>query len=352
LRIAIATDAWHPQVNGVVRVNVQLADALTAAGHEVLVLSHEGLRTFALPTYPEIRLAWRPRSAIAAQLDAFAPDALHIATEGPIGLAARAHARKRGWPFTTHVHTRFPEYVQLRTGLPLAIGYRLMRWFHGRAARVIAPTPSMAEDLIRYGVPNVHVLSHGVDCTRFAPPETPAERLSPLVPQDWPRPIYLFVGRVAIEKNIDAFLALDLPGTKVVAGVGPELERLRTAYPQARFLGILAPEALASVYRASDVFVFPSRTDTFGLVLLEAMACGTPVAAYPVPGPIDVVGTSPAAALDEDLQAACANALQIPRPLARAHAAQFSWETTARQFVELLAPIEAPRRAERTALAG
>ncbi len=344
MRIAIATDAWHPQVNGVVRVNVQLAEALTRQGHEVRVFSHEGMRTFALPTYAEIRLAWRPGPTIARQLDEFAPDALHIATEGPIGLAARAHAKRRGWRFSTHVHTRFPEYVQMRTGLPLAVGYRLMRWFHGRAERVIVPTPSIAEDLARYGMDNTTVLSHGVDCTLFAPGEGGTARHSPLIPDDWPRPLFLFVGRVAMEKNIDAFLDLELPGTKVVAGVGPELERLRAAYPQVRFLGILAPEALAGVYRAADVFVFPSRTDTFGLVLLEAMACGTPVAAYPVAGPIDVVGATPAAVLDEDLQNASLAALNIPRPLARAHALRFSWETTAQRFAELLAPIAPSER--------
>lgn len=344
MRIAIATDAWHPQVNGVVRVNVQLAQALAGDGHDVRVLSSEGLRTFALPTYPEIRLAWRAGPAIAARLDAFAPEALHIATEGPVGLAARAHALKRGWPFTTHVHTRFPEYVQMRTGLPLAFGYRFMRWFHDRAERVIVPTPSIDEDLARYGFDNTVVLAHGVDCALFHPGLGPAGRMTPLLPADWPRPIFLFVGRVAIEKNIDAFLRLDLPGTKVVAGIGPELERLRKEFAAVRFLGILGAEELAGVYRGADVFVFPSRTDTFGLVLLEALACGTPVAAYPVPGPIDVVGDTPAAVLDEDLRAACLAALDIPRPLARAHAERFSWETTATHFAGLLAPIAPAHR--------
>lgn len=337
MRIALATDAWHPQVNGVVRVNVQLAAHLRALGHEVLVVSSEGLRTFGLPTYPEIRLAWRPARAVGRLLDAFAPDALHIATEGPIGWAARGHARRRGWSFTTHVHTRFPEYVQMRTGIPLAWGYRYMRWFHDPAQRVMVPTRSIAEDLVDYGFRNTVVLSHGVDCALFHPGDGVDARRAPQLPDDLPRPWYLFVGRVAVEKNIDAFLRLALPGSKIVAGVGPELDRLRHQYPATRFLGILDPTSLAAVYRAADVFVFPSRTDTFGLVLLEAMACGTPVAAYPVPGPIDVVGDTPAAVLDEDLQRACLAALDCPRPLARTHALRFSWDETAQQFAALLA---------------
>ena len=337
MRIALATDAWHPQVNGVVRVNVQLAAHLRALGHEVLVVASDGMRTFGLPTYPEIRLAWRPGHEVAKRLDEFKPDALHIATEGPIGWAARGHAQRRGWKFTTHVHTRFPEYVQMRTGVPLAWGYRFMRWFHAPAQRVFIPTRSIADDLVDYGFRNTVVLSHGVDCALFHPGDGPDDRCAPQLPTDLPRPWYLFVGRVAVEKNIDAFLRLDLPGTKIVAGVGPELDRLRQQYPSTRFLGILDPSSLSAVYRAADVFVFPSRTDTFGLVLLEAMACGTPVAAYPVPGPIDVVGDTPAAVLDTDLQQACLAALKCPRPMARTHALRFSWDETARQFAALLA---------------
>ncbi len=335
MKIALATDAWQPQVNGVVRVNVQMVEALQRRGHEVMVISPEGSRTFPLPSYPEIRLAWRPGRRVAVQLADFQPHAVHIATEGPIGLAARAYCLKRTWPFTTHVHTRFPEYVKVRTGLPLSVGYRWMRWFHQPAARVLVPTASVERDLRHYGLTNTFVLSHGVDCVLFTP-EGPA---SDYIAADWPRPIYTFVGRVAVEKNIEAFLDLSLPGTKVVCGVGPALARLRQAYPEVQFLGILSPSDLAAVYRASDVFVFPSRTDTFGLVLLEAMACGTPVAAYPVAGPLDVLGASLGGVLRDDLQQAAIEALSVPRDLPRLHAMQFSWESTADQFISHLALI-------------
>jgi len=335
MRIVLATDAWHPQVNGVVRVNVQMVEALQARGHEVLVISPDGFRTYPLPSYPEIRLAWRPGKRVQQLLREFAPEAVHIATEGPIGLATRRYCRQQGWAFTTHVHTRFPEYVQVRTGLPLKWGYAFMRWFHGAAERVLVPTVTVNRDLQQYGLTNTIVLPHGVDCTRFHPRGSDSD----LMPADWPRPIFTFVGRVAVEKNIEAFLDLTLPGSKVVCGVGPELERLKQQYPEVKFLGILNPEALAAVYRSSDVFVFPSRTDTFGLVLLEAMACGTPVAAYPVAGPLDVVGNATGGILREDLQQAAIEALSVPRELPRLHAMKFSWETTADQFIALLAPV-------------
>lgn len=338
MRIVIASDAVPPQVNGVVRVNVQLAQSLERLGHTVHLVSSEGARTFPLPSYPEIRLAWRAGPRVARRLDELAPDAVHIATEGPVGWAARAHCLRRGWPFTTHYHTRFPEYVQLRTGIPLRAAYAVFRRFHGAAQRVVVPTPTIDAALRQHGFRNTVVLPHGVDTERFSPAIDGADRAA----IDAPRPIFLFVGRVAVEKNIAAFLALDLPGTKVVCGIGPALDGLRAAYPHVRFLGVLSQAELAAIYRSADVFVFPSRTDTFGLVLLEALACGTPVAAYPVPGPIDVIGTAPAGALDDDLRAACLRALQIPRETARAHALAFSWDDAADRFARLLAPIDVP----------
>ncbi|WP_085314288.1 glycosyltransferase family 4 protein [Derxia lacustris] len=337
MRIAIATDAWHPQVNGVVRSTAQLVDALVAAGHEVKLLSGAGLPGFALPSYPEIRLAWAPGRQVAEWLDGFAPDAVHIATEGTLGHAARSHCLKRDWPFTTHYHTRFPEYLALRTGLPTGPFYRWLRHFHGPAARVMVPGAGVLADLERHGFRNAVLMPNGVDTALFRPDAAGA---LPAGFEDLPRPIFTTVGRVAVEKNLDAFLRLDLPGSKVVCGDGPARARLQRQYPQAFFAGQLDTARLAQVYRASDVFVFPSRTDTFGLVLLEALACGTPVAAYPVSGPVDVIGDSPAGALDADLRSACLRALELPRPLARAHALRFSWASVAERFVGQLARIE------------
>lgn len=346
MRIVIASDAVAPQVNGVVRVNTQMALALKRFGHDVHIVATEGSRTFAMPSYPEIRLAWRPGARVAQRLDALAPDAVHIATEGPVGWAVRAHCLRRGWPFTTHYHTRFPEYLRVRTGIPLAAGYAVFRRFHCEATRVFVPTATVDADLRHHGFRNTVVLPHGVDTTVFSPTSSD-EKPSVIEAQ---RPIFLYVGRVAVEKNIAAFLDLSLPGTKVVCGVGPSLSALKAKHPDVVFRGVLPQAELASVYRAADVFVFPSMTDTFGLVLLEALACGTPVAAYPVPGPIDVIGESSAGALDYDLHAACLRALTISRDTARAHALRFSWDEAALRFSELLAPIDHAQQPSRASM--
>jgi glycosyltransferase involved in cell wall biosynthesis len=337
LRIAIVTDAWWPQVNGVVRTLTETRRELAAIGHDVLMVTPERFRTIPCPTYPEIRLSLAAGGAVARLLDEFKPEAVHIATEGPLGWTARRHCLKRAVPFTTAYHTRFPEYVQARFGVPLGWTYAVLRRFHGPAARVMVPTPTVRDDLESWGFRNVVLWSRGVDIDTFNP------RPAGDNPRDFlkeRRPIFLYVGRVAVEKNVEAFLALDLPGTKWVVGEGPALTALRRKYgDDVYWAGVLSQRDLARFYAAADVFVFPSKTDTFGLVLLEAMACGLPVAAYPVTGPLDVIGGSRAGALDKDLRSACLRALEIPRAVARAHAERFSWAACARQFAEHLRPV-------------
>lgn len=336
LRIAIVTDAWWPQVNGVVRTLTETRRELAAMGHDVTMITPERFRTFPCPTYPEIRLALGARAGIARILDEIRPEAVHIATEGPLGWAARRLCLRRKLPFTTAYHTRFPEYVRARAGIPLAWSYAVLRRFHGPSARIMVPTPTVKADLETWGFRNVVLWSRGVDVETFNPApagDNPRDFLKET------RPIFLYVGRVAVEKNVEAFLALDLPGTKWVVGEGPALASLRRKYgDEVYWAGVLPQHDLARFYAAADVFVFPSRTDTFGLVLLEAMACGLPVAAYPVTGPLDVIGDSGAGALDEDLRAACMKALEIPRARVRAHALKFSWAACARQFAEHLRP--------------
>ena len=333
MKIMIVTDAWRPQVNGVVRTLTQTGLELSRMGHEVDMLTPLEFRTIPCPTYPEIRLSLFPRRTVADRIESSAPDALHIATEGPLGMAARAHALRRGLRFTTAYHTRFPEYIQARTGLPLPWTYRFLRWFHGPAAAVMVPTRIVKQDLEAFGFPAGQIVlwSRGVDLDIFKP--------GPPFPNQEKPPVFLYVGRVSIEKNIEAFLKLDLPGTKWVAGTGPQLDELKKRYPTARFTGLLDQPTLASLYNAADVFVFPSRSDTFGLVLLEAMACGCPVAAYPVTGPLDVLGDSEAGVMDEDLRHACLGALEIPRACARAHAEKFSWQASTQTFVSHLKPL-------------
>ncbi|HMN83731.1 MAG TPA: glycosyltransferase family 1 protein [Burkholderiaceae bacterium] len=330
MRIVIVTDAWDPQINGVVRTLKQTRAELTRRGHEVVLITPQAFRTMPCPTYPEIRLSLTPPGAVAARLADLRPDAIHIATEGPLGLAARRFAARRRRPFTTAFHTRLPEYVRARTGLPLSVVYRYLRWFHGPAHNMMVPTPALQRELRERGFRNAALWSRGVDATIFCPGAS--DRLAGL-----PRPIFLNVGRVAVEKNLGAFLSLDLPGSKVVAGDGPQLAELRGRFPDVTFTGALGPPELAQLYRAADVFVFPSRTDTFGLVLLEAMACGLPVAAYPVEGPIDVVGASGAGVLDHDLRTACLRALRIPRERSHARASLFTWQAATDQFCALLA---------------
>jgi glycosyltransferase involved in cell wall biosynthesis len=330
MKITVVTDAWSPQVNGVVNTLKQTTGGLRAMGHEVDIITPEGFRTLPMPTYPDIRLSVMPAREVAARLDRFAPDAIHIATEGPLGLAARRHCLRRGKSFTTAYHTRFPEYVKARTGLPLSITYRWLRWFHGPSSAIMVPTQVVRDDLVANGFEHVVLWSRGVDTSLFSP--GPRNRL------DTEPPIFLYVGRVAIEKNIQAFLDLDLPGSKWVVGEGPQRAQFERKYRNVYFAGLQDPSELARFYRAADVFVFPSRTDTFGLVLLEAMACGTPVAAYPVTGPIDVLKDGPSGVLDEDLRKACLAALDLDRGEVRRYAERFSWAAATEQFARHLMP--------------
>jgi glycosyltransferase involved in cell wall biosynthesis len=336
MRIAIVTDAWRPQVNGVVTVLSDLIEGLAGEGHEVILVEPSGFRCVPCPGWSEIGLAWRPRRGVVAALDAGVPDALHIATEGPLGLAARAWALRRGVPFTSAFHSRFPDFVAAATGIPPGLGYALLRRFHAPSSAVMVPSAGTLAMLAARGFANLRAWSHGIDLARFAPAGEAREL-------GVPRPVFLFVGRVAPEKNLDAFLGLALPGTKVVAGAGPLLGRLRGAHRDVLFLGAQPRDALPALYRAADVFVHPSRTDTFGLVMLEALACGTPVAAFPVAGPQDVVGSSDGGVLDADLRVAALAALRIPRARARARALAFDRARVCAQFVGWLARIRARR---------
>jgi glycosyltransferase involved in cell wall biosynthesis len=332
MKVLVATDAWHPQVNGVVRTLTTLADAAHPLGADIGFLTPEAFRTVAMPSYRDLRLAL-PRPAKVARLIAEQkPDSIHIATEGPIGLLTRRYCLKHGLPFTTSFHTRFPDYVAARAPVPESWVWATLRWFHGPSRAVMAATPALATELRERGFENVVLWPRGVDTTLFRPRD---------VDLCLPGPVFLSVGRVAVEKNLEAFLALDLPGTKVIVGDGPARPALEQAYPDTVFLGALQGEALASVYASADVFVFPSRTDTFGLVLLEALASGVPVAAFPVAGPRDVIGSAPVGALDEDLRAACLAALEVPSQACVAFAARHTWEASARAFIAHMADIRA-----------
>ncbi|MDE2184303.1 MAG: glycosyltransferase family 1 protein [Alphaproteobacteria bacterium] len=335
MKVLIVTDAWRPQVNGVVRTLEMLGRDLRALGHDVRYMTPEDRFTIPLPTYSEIRLAVFPRAALEKEIREYAPDAIHIATEGTLGLGARAICLRYAIPFTTSFHTRFPEYVRARFPLVSAeYVYRFLRWFHAPATAMMVATPNLKRELEDKGFRNVRIWSRGVDTELFRP--IPGAALP------FPKPVWLYVGRIAVEKNIEAFLKLDLPGTKVVIGDGPARTSLQRAHPEAKFLGPRVGEALAQAYAASDVFVFPSRTDTFGLVILEALACGTPVAAYPVQGPLDVVDGAPVAVLDDDLEKACRQALSIPREAARAFAVSRSWRACTLQFLSNLAVESEP----------
>lgn len=334
MRILIVTDAWSPQVNGVVRTLNNTVIQLEAMGHEVELITPNQFKTFPCPTYPEIRLAWRPKMQIRQRIERFDPDYLHIATEGPLGWAARSVAIQTGRPFTTAYHTRFPEYIHARFGIPLSLSYALFRHFHRPASAVMVATPSVEADLQARGFQRIKRWSRGVDLKQFD------HRLGVSGFQQTTRPVFLFAGRVAVEKNIEAFLQLDLPGDKWVAGDGPQRAELQAKYPEVRWLGMLSPSALAAVYVQATVFVFPSLTDTFGLVMLEAMACGLPVAAFPVAGPVDVIGQSPAGALDWDLRAACIRAMSLQKTDAIAHANRFTWESATAQFFGNLQRID------------
>jgi len=330
LRILLVTDAWTPQVNGVVMTLENTVRWLERWGHEVNVLSPQGLRTIPMPTYPEIPLAVMPGRHVAARFRQFDPDAVHIATEGPLGMAARSYCVKHRLAFTTAYHTCFPEYVKPRFGVPLALTYAWLRRFHARSSAVLVSTPAIADLLSKRGFSRIANWSRGVDTEIFRPS---GERFT-----DLPRPVFLFVGRLAVEKNIPGFLGLDLPGTKLVVGDGPQRVELERRFPDAVFVGAKRGHELASYYQRADVFVFPSRTDTFGLVLVEAMACGTPVAAFPVRGPIDVVNDPHAGVLDEDLGAAAMAALALQRDRVHRYGVRYSWEFCTRQFLASLVP--------------
>jgi glycosyltransferase involved in cell wall biosynthesis len=331
MKIMIVTDAWKPQVNGVVRTLQTTARELQAMGHTVDFLTPLEFSTLPCPTYPDIRLSLFPSRKVVRRLSEFDPDALHIATEGPLGMAARRFALRRGLPFTTAYHTRFPEYIHARSGMPLTWTYAFLRWFHGPSESVMVPTQVVKRDLELNGFRNVVTWSRGVDLDIFKPQHSERLKSNP--------PIFLYVGRIAVEKNIEAFLALDLPGSKWVAGVGPALKGVQARYPNVNYLGVLNQHELAQVYASADVFVFPSKTDTFGLVLLEAMACGLPVAAYPVTGPLDVIGDSKTAGvMHADLRTACLEALKLRREDAAAHACKFSWRAATEQFLGHLRP--------------
>jgi glycosyltransferase involved in cell wall biosynthesis len=325
MKIVVATDAWG-QTNGVVFAYQRIAEPVREFGAMLAFVTPEGFRSAPLPTYPGIRLALASAQEVGRRIEREGATHVHIATEGPIGWAARRHCLTRGLVFTTSYHTRFPEYVAARLPVPLAWSYAYLRRFHAPAERILASTPSMKRELERRGFARVGLWTRGVDHKLFRPRE--ASTL------DLPRPIFLNVGRVAVEKNLEAFLGLDLPGSKVVVGDGPALAALRRKYPRTHFLGEKFGLELAEIFASADVFVFPSRTDTFGVVLIEALASGLPVAAYPVTGPLDVIDDSGAGALDEDLRRACLAALGISRERARARSLQFTWRESARQFVE------------------
>jgi glycosyltransferase involved in cell wall biosynthesis len=335
MRIAIATDAWSPQVNGVVTTLTQTRKELLRSGHDVLMVTPDGRHTLPCPSYPEIRLALFPGRGVGRELDVFTPDCVHIATEGPIGIAARRWCRKRQMPFTTSYHTQFPEYLRARAPVPLCVTYGFLRRYHAAAERVMVATPGMQRGLQSRGFRDVALWSRGVDTGIFRPDGATA--------WDLPRPVWINAGRIAVEKNIEQFLDLDLPGSKVIVGDGPDRARLERKYPHCHFVGYQFGRELASRLAGADVFVFPSRTDTFGLVMLEAMACGLPVAALPVTGPADVVTQGVTGILDEDLASACRAALVLDRGACVRHAQSRSWGRSTEQFVQWLAP--APRGA-------
>ena len=347
MRILIATDAWHPQVNGVVRTLTSLARSASALGAEVDFLTPDGFPSLAVPTYPGLRVALPNRREIARRVEAASPDAIHIATEGPIGWAVRAYCRRRKLAFTTSYTTRFPEYIAVRSIIPASVSYAVLRHFHAAAAITMIATASLRQELSARGFRKLGTWTRGVDTELFTPDDA--------VELDLPRPIFMTVGRVAVEKNLEAFLALNLPGSKVVIGDGPQRAVLERRYPKARFLGEKTGKDLTSHLAAADVFVFPSLTDTFGVVQLEALACGTPVAAFPVTGPLDVIADHPVGALDTDLRSACIRALGISRELCRSFALERSWENSARQFIgnlSALQPSRSLRPARRVAARG
>ncbi len=341
MKVCIVSDAWRPQVNGVVVTLANLIAAGERLGHDFAVVGPDLFPTVAAPSYPEIRLALTGPRAVGEKIRAHRPDHVHIATEGPLGMAARSWCARNGELFTTSYHTRFPEYVEARWPIPAAWSYAALRRFHSTGAGLMVATRTLADDLTARGFRPPMLWPRGVDQTLFRPVADPPAELENL-----PRPFFLYCGRVAPEKNIEAFLALDLPGSKIVVGDGPSRAPLQQRFPSALFVGVKARDELAPYYSAADVFVFPSRTDTFGNVMIEALACGAPVAAFPVPGPIDVVTDPRVGVLDDDLRAACLGALKLSRDDCRAHAARYSWPESARIFIDnvLRARAAAPTR--------
>lgn len=332
MRILIATDAWHPQVNGVVRTLTMMAESARNLGADIGFLTPQSFRTVALPSYRDLRVALPNPWQIAHLIEQAQPDNIHIATEGPIGILVRRYCCRYGLPFTTSFHTRFPDYVAARVPVPESWVWAALRRFHARSGAVMAATSALAAELRERGFRNVVLWPRGVDADLFHPRK---------IDLGLPRPVFLSVGRVAVEKNLDAFLELDLPGSKVVVGDGPARLELERRYPEAVFLGARHGEALADAYAAADVFVFPSCTDTYGLVVLEALASGVPVAAFPVTGPRDVIGAAPVGMLDEDLRRACLSALTVSRDDCRAFALSHTWEACARAFIDNVMRVRA-----------
>ena len=341
--IVLATDAWRPQVSGVVRTWESVLSVLEGRGYQTEVLCPtDHRRTIPLPRYPEIRLAPWPFGAVAKRLDALRPNAVHIATEGPIGIATRRWCLRRGVPFTTSYHTKLAEYAQAYTKLPLRMGYGLLKKFHGPASATLVPTPTIRDELVTRGFKDINVWTRGVDHDTFRVyPEHEREKFGT-------GPIFLYAGRLAVEKNLDAFLQLDLPGTKVLVGDGPHRKKLERKYPDAVFTGYRYGDDLARAYASGDCFVFPSLTDTFGVVMIEAMACGLPVAAFPVTGPIDVVQDGVSGVVNKDLRAACLQAVELPQAGVLEHARTFTWERTTDILLETLVAIDREQLASKS----
>ena len=337
-RILIATDAWHPQVNGVVRTLGTTIRQLNQWGHEVVVIEPSMFSNRPLPFYPEIRLSLPLPHRVKATIRRFRPDHVHLSTEGPIGLTVRRACRQFGWPFTTSYHTKFPEYLCKLTGLPERWTYAYLKWFHGGASATMVATPSLERELIHKGFPGpFRRWSRGVDLSLFFP--------RPKTPSSIARPVLLYAGRVSAEKNLDAFLSIDVPGTKIVVGDGPARADLQSRYPNATFTGVLQGEALAQQYSNADLFVFPSKTDTFGIVLIEAMASGLPVAAYAVTGPLDLITLPELGALHDDLRQAILNAFATGKSTECAKEGRsYTWERSTQQFLDNLVPITPAKR--------
>jgi glycosyltransferase involved in cell wall biosynthesis len=333
MRIALASDAWTPQVNGVVTTLRATTGHLGARGHDVRIIHPQELACLPCPSYPEIRLAAWPGPYVARELKAFRPHAIHIATEGPLGMAVRRYCRARAVPFTTSYHTRYPEYLQARWPIPAAVTYAWLRRFHGAAARTFISSQTLDAQLAARGFKNLHLWRRGVDLHRFRP--GPGHPLLARLP----RPLLMCVGRLAVEKNLDAFLQLPVAGTQLMIGDGPRRAELAARYPRAVFLGYRMGEELAQLLAGADALVFPSLTDTFGLAMIEALACGVPVAAFPVPGPLDVIEPGVTGVLDADLAVAIAGALRLDRQVCAERARRFSWDAATAQFLAGLAPI-------------